>query len=118
MQFVSHSGVLESEKEQGQNFVISLTLSIPRIKGCKTDDVRDTVDYSRVFSMVKDYVENLSCDLIEYMAHGIIVMLMRSFSSIEIIKCEIKKPTAPIDGVFESMNVVITRTRKQLEEEL
>ena len=116
MKFKSFSGVLREEKENGQKFVITLTLEIPKIKGCRTDHIRDTVDYGKVFNTVKDYVENVSCDLIEYMAEQIIVRVMRDHSMVEKITCEIQKPKAPIDGDFEYMSVIIGRRREELED--
>lgn len=115
MRFRSHSGVLQEEKEQGQNFVVTLELCIPEIPACRTDALDDTVNYAKVFEMARDYVENESCDLIEYMAQQIVLRVMREFTMIEEITCEIKKPTAPIEGDFDSMNVQITRSRQQLE---
>ena len=50
------------------------------------------------------------------MAENIILRIMRSFSLIERITCEIQKPTAPIDGNFDYMSVIIDRSRKELEE--
>ena len=115
MRFRSFSGVLSEEKTEGQNFVITLTLELKEIPGCCTDKLSDTVDYGKVFAMTKDYVENTSCDLIEYMAENIIVRIMRTFSLMEKITCEIQKPTAPIDGDFDYMSVIIGRTRQELE---
>ncbi len=73
------------------------------------------MDYSHVFSITRDFVENTSCDLIEYMSEQIIIRVLRAFSMIEACTCQIKKPMAPIDGDFDSMNVTIRRTREQLE---
>ena len=80
--------------------------------------IADTVDYGKVFSIVKDYVENASVDLIEYMAYQIIVKIMRAFSEVKEISCEIQKPRAPIDGDFDYMSVIISRTRDEMEKDL
>lgn len=118
MRFRSFSGVLAEEKKDGQDFVITLTLTLKDIPGCRTDKLSDTVDYGKVFSIVKDYVENASVDLIEYMAYQIIVKIMRAFSEVKEISCEIQKPRAPIDGDFDYMSVIISRTRDELEKGL
>ncbi|HBY32794.1 MAG TPA: dihydroneopterin aldolase [Clostridiales bacterium] len=115
MRFRSFSGVLSEEKAEGQNFVVTLTLELKEIPGCRTDKLSDTVDYGKVFAMTKEYVEHTSCDLIEYMAENIIIRIMRCFSLVERITCEIQKPTAPIDGDFDYMSVIIGRTRQELE---
>ena len=118
MHFRSFSGVLPEEKKEGQDFVITLELVLSDIPGCRTDKLSDTVDYGKVFSMVKDYVENTSVDLIEYMAYQIIKKIMRSFSPVQEISCEIRKPKAPIDGDFDYMSVIISRTRAEMEHDL
>lgn len=118
MRFRSFSGVLPEEKKDGQDFVITLTLTCSDIPGCKTDKLSDTVDYGKVFSMVKNYVENASVDLIEHMGYQIIVKIMRAFSMVDQISCEIQKPKAPIDGDFDYMSVIVSRTRAQMEQEL
>ncbi len=116
MRFLSHSGVLEKEKEEGQEFVITLTLEVKDIPGCRTDDLFDTVNYAAVFELVRDYVEDVSCNLIEYMAEHIIRNVMSAFAQVEKITCEIRKPKAPIDGDFDYMGVIIKRDRKDMEE--
>ena len=118
MRFRSFSGVLPEEKKAGQDFVITLTLTCSDIPGCKTDKLSDTVDYGKVFSMVKNYVETTSVDLIEYMAYQIIVKIMRAFSMVDEVSCEIQKPKAPIDGDFDYMSVIIARKRTEMESEL
>ena len=115
MRFRSHSGVLEEEKRDGQDFVVSLELELENIPACRTDNIYDTVDYGAVFQMVRDYLETTGCNLIEYMAENIIIRVFQKYSSIERITCEIKKPNAPIDGDFDYMGVVITRERDEME---
>ncbi len=117
MRFISHSGVLPEEKENGQEFVITLTLEVKDIPACRTDILDDTVNYAAVFALVKDYVENVSCNLIEYMAGSIISRVMSAFSTVEGITCEIQKPKAPIDGEFDYMSVIIKRSRTEWETE-
>ncbi|MBO4474073.1 MAG: dihydroneopterin aldolase [Clostridiales bacterium] len=114
MRFRSRSGVLPKEKKDGQDFVVTVTMEIPDIRGCRTDDIADTVDYGEVFALVRDYIEGVSCNLIEYMAENVIIRIMKAYPVVEKVTCEIRKPLAPIDGCFDSMNVVIARTREQI----
>ena len=115
MRFVSHSGVLEEEKKNGQTFVVSLELFVSEIPAWKTDCLSDTIDYSKVFEIVKNTVENLQCDLIEYMAGEIMKNVVSAFEEVEKITVRIEKPLAPIEGDFESMGVEMTRSRNDLE---
>ncbi len=116
MRFNSHSGVLEEEKKNGQTFVVSLILFVPSIPAWKTDKLEDTIDYSKVYEIVKNTVEPMQCDLIEFMAGEIMKNVMSAFAEVEKITVKIEKPLAPIKGDFESMGVEITRSRNDLEE--
>ena len=41
-----------------------------------------------------------------------------AFSEVKEISCEIQKPRAPIDGDFDYMSVIISRTRDEMEKDL
>lgn len=112
MTFFSHVGCLSEEKKNGQNFIISIDLGYKDpIKGCYTDCLADTTDYSVIFEKVREYVEASSCNLIEYLAQGIADIVLENDKKVNQVVVTIEKPNAPIDGSFESMDVVITRFR-------
>ncbi|HPE38120.1 MAG TPA: dihydroneopterin aldolase [Bacillota bacterium] len=116
MEFYGYSGVLPEERVKGQNFIVSLTLSIPRIVAATTDNLSDTVDYSQVFDIAQMNVEERSFALIERMAEQIIIDVLHAFPMIESINAVIEKPDAPIEGHFQSMQVDISRSREEMAE--
>lgn len=118
MRFNGICGVFAEEKELAQPFLITITLEIPRIPACDTDDLNDTVDYGKVFALTKEVVEQGSYDLIEYMAGEIVRKTMASSGIIHAVTVLVEKPDAPIDGDFKSMAVEIRRTRDELEDAL
>ncbi len=118
MRFEGICGVLPSEKELPQPFLVTMTLEIPRIRACDTDDLEDTVDYGKIFSIVKKTVEEGYYDLIEYMAGQILRNVFSADDMISAATVLVEKPQAPIDGDFKAMAVEIRRTRDELEEAL
>ena len=111
MDFFGHTGVHPEEKENGQLFTVTAELYFDEIKGVETDRLEDTTSYSEVYALIKDIVENDYGDLIEHLA-GKIAKVILDFSP-ECVKTAVtvSKPDAPIDGIFETMQVRIERGR-------
>lgn len=97
MEFYAYHGVNESEKTQGQRFIVDVEMSADLSKASETDDLEDTINYSRVFRLVKEIVEGPSRDLIETVASQIAGRALENFA-IEQIRVKVGKPDVPIKG--------------------
>jgi dihydroneopterin aldolase len=106
-----YHGVLEEENKLGQEFIIDLELFLNLEKAGKTDDLNYTIDYSKVYKIVYNIVKNKKFKLIEALATNIADNLLSNYENIIIIKVRVKKPSAPIDGVFNYFAVEIERKR-------
>ena len=113
MEFIGHTGCLDFEKADGQKFVVSLELFLDRIKGCYTDELADTVDYAKIHDAVKEVVTGDKGNLIECLAQKISDRVLSEDNRIAEIKVNVSKPDAPVDGVFDAMEVTIVRRRKE-----
>lgn len=113
MEFYGYTGFLSEEKENGQVFCVSCELRFDDILGAKTDRLEDTVDYSDVYDIVRDITENSSFNLIEHLAYVIGGTVLEKYSDIREITVTVSKPDAPIDGMFRTMETVITRKRDE-----
>lgn len=106
MRFHGYHGVLEEEKKMGQEFDVDVELDIDFTKVAKTDNVGDTVDYSKVFYLVKDIVENKRFNLLEAMASHILDDIKKIYNDkVKEIVVTIRKPSAPIKGIFDYAEV-------------
>ena len=113
MEFEGHTGCLDFEKKDGQKFIVSLDLFVERIKGCYTDELKDTIDYSKVYEVTKEIVTSDSGNLIECLAQKIADAVFNADKRIEKVKVTVSKPDAPVMGIFETMEVSIERCRKE-----
>lgn len=113
MDFEGHTGCFDFEKKDGQKFIVSLDLFVDRIKGCYTDELSDTVDYSKVYEITKEIVTSDSGNLIECLAQKIADGVLKSDSRIEKVIVTVSKPEAPVKGIFETMEVTIGRAKKE-----
>lgn len=111
MIFYGHTGVLEEEKIKGQKFVITIEIRFDRIKGCDTDDLADTADYSVICDKAKEIVENDYGNLIEHLGQQIADMVMKEVPGAASCAVTVGKPDAPVFAVFQTMEVRIERTR-------
>lgn len=111
MDFFGHTGVLPKEKENGQLFTVTAELFFDEISGAETDRLEDTTNYAELYDLIRELVENDRSDLIEHLAKKICDVILDY--SPECIKTAVtvSKPDAPVDGIFETMQVRIERGR-------
>lgn len=113
MEFEGHTGCFDFEKKDGQKFIVSLDLFVDRIRGCYTDDLADTVDYSNIYEVTKETVTGDDGNLIERLAQKIADAVHEADKRILKVRVKVSKPEAPVKGIFETMEVTIERNRKE-----
>ncbi|MEJ7832237.1 MAG: dihydroneopterin aldolase [Nocardioides sp.] len=106
-----HHGVFESEKRDGQTFVIDLALGVDTAPAASSDDLRDTVDYGSLVASVHAAVEEDPVDLIETLAQRIADVCLLD-ARVEWARVAVHKPDAPIETTFADVILTITRTRE------
>ena len=114
MHFFAKHGVLSAEKELGQNFIVSVHIGTNLQKAGQSDELNDTVDYAQVYQITKSIVERKHFNLIEALAENIAQALIASDERIASARIIIKKPNAPVAGVFDNMEVNIIRYKPNL----
>lgn len=113
MEFEGHTGCFDFEKQNGQTFIVSLDIFADRIKGCYTDELSDTIDYSRIYEITGKIVNDDKGNLIECLAQKISDAVLESDDRIAKVTVTVSKPEAPIDGTFDTMEITIERSRKE-----
>ncbi|MGM0370283.1 MAG: dihydroneopterin aldolase, partial [Bacillota bacterium] len=105
-------GVLEEEKQLGQKFFIDAELKADLQPAGESDDVGQAVNYAEVYEVIKEICENGKYNLIEALAENIAQEILNEFELVLEVTIKIKKPEAPVAGVFDYMGVEITRKQK------
>ena len=106
-EFFAYHGVLDFEKEQGQAFFVDVTLTLNKPEMIEDDRLENTVHYGEVYDIVKKTIENNRYDLIETLAHFIGKNICAEFSKVKHVSVSVRKPGAPVDGVFDHMEVTV-----------
>ncbi len=109
LEVYAYHGVLPEEKEKGQFFYINAALCTDTRKAGMTDDLNSTVDYGSVCEFINDFVRNNVYNLIETVAEQLAQAILLNFEGVENILLEIRKPSAPINLVFNTVSVNIER---------
>lgn len=103
-----HHGVLDSERELGQTFVVDVRMSVDTSAAAATDDLGRTVDYGAVAHEVTRIVSGPAFALIETLADRI-ASAVRAFEGVHEVTVTVHKPHAPVPAVFDDVVVRITR---------
>lgn len=103
-------GVLEVERENGQEFVIDLRLELSIERAAATDDVTDTVHYGVLADRVAAIVAGEPVNLIETLAHRIAEAVLED-DRVAVAGVTVHKPQAPIDQRFDDVSVHVLRRR-------
>ena len=107
----AYHGVNLEEKLHGQNYYIDITADVDLTKACRSDDIDDTVSYSK---MVKRAIYAFTAekyDLIEKAAQEVADILLREFPKLQAVDVTVRKPEAPVKADFGYVAVSIRRER-------
>ena len=115
MIFYAYHGVRDTEKEQGQRFIINFKAELSFEEAAKNDDLEKTVSYSEVYRELEKIFKEKKYDLLESAAYQIIKGIFKAFPLLQFIEVEIKKPAVPIAGILSSASVKMSRKRKEVE---
>lgn len=107
--FARH-GVLSSEKEAGQTFLVDVELFLDLAVAAASDRLSDTVHYGVLAQRIHDVVAEERWDLIETVA-GRVAEIGLDDRRVWQVKVTIHKPQAPIGVAFNDVAVTLTRSR-------
>ncbi|WP_200304506.1 dihydroneopterin aldolase [Streptomyces adelaidensis] len=105
-----HHGVFPHEREEGQTFVVDLTLGLDTRPAAADDDLAKTVHYGIVAEEVVGIVEGEPVNLIETLAERIARACLKH-DGVQEVEVSVHKPNAPITVPFDDVTVTITRSR-------
>jgi dihydroneopterin aldolase len=106
----AHHGVFDFEREQGQEFVIDVSVAVDLAAAASGDELARTVHYGELAVAVAEAVERDPVDLIETVAERVAGVAL-GFAGVEEAEVTVHKPGAPISVPFEDVSVTVVRSR-------
>lgn len=111
MTFYGYHGVRPEEKELGQRFVVDVEMEVDLRAAGASDDLADTVDYSRAYRVVREIVEGPGRNLLEAVAEETAGALLEAFP-VQGVRVRVSKPHVSIRGaMLDGAAVEIYRRR-------
>lgn len=110
MRFEARHGVYDWEQEQPQPFEVDVELVLNLQPAGVDDDLEKTVDYGKVYGVVRQIVESTSFKLLEALAEAISHELLVDFEVTE-VGVRIRKPAVQLGGPLDHAAVEIWRQR-------
>ena len=101
-------GVLDKERELGQLFSLDIFLWTDFEKCTANDDIKKTIDYSKLIEILKDQSKKISCYTIEKYSNEILEIIDNKFkpSKIKIILTKCNPPIVGFDGQVSIVRII------------
>jgi dihydroneopterin aldolase len=109
--FYAYHGVLSDEQSLGGKFEVDVDLYCDLSRGAQTDDLRRTVDYQKVYACVRTLVLARKHFLLESVAGTIAKGILKEFRAVRRVTVRVRKPSAPLKGVVDHVEVELSRSR-------
>jgi dihydroneopterin aldolase len=106
----AYHGVLASEKENGQLFLVDVELSVDLASAGASDDLAETIDYGLLAQRIHDVVASERWDLIERVATRVAETALDD-ARVGAVVATVHKPAAPIAVGFSDVSVTVHRDR-------
>jgi 7,8-dihydroneopterin aldolase/epimerase/oxygenase len=107
---IGHHGVFDSERQQGQLFVVDVTCTLDLSLAASSDDLGQTIDYGALARAVAADIERDPLNLIEALADRIALTCLR-YDAIQCVEVTVHKPQAPMPVDVADVAVTLTRSR-------
>ena len=108
--FMCNIGVTREERRKKQKVLVDIELFLDTKKAAKTDSIKDTINYSYAYGLIKKMAERKEYSLIEAMAEGIAKGILHSFKIPKVL-VRIKKPKALADRNVKYAAVEVIREK-------
>jgi dihydroneopterin aldolase len=105
-----HHGLFAEERQNGQTFIVDVSLGLDLGPAARDHDLAKTVDYGVLAQQVHDAIVNDPVDLIETLALRVMDLCLADHW-VQWASVTVHKPEAPIAVTFEDVAVTIERSK-------
>ncbi len=115
IKFHGFHGLTRLERKVGVRLAVDVYLETSLATSGASDDVKDTVDYRKIHKRILTLGRETSHKLLESFAAMVLEDLFRRFSGVERITMKVRKETPVLDGIVDSVGVIMTRGRDEVQ---
>lgn len=112
MAFYGYHGTDPHEAKLGGRFFVDAVLVADLAKPGRSDRLEDTVNYEKVYAIIREHVEGKRFNLLEALAQTIADEVLKDFSAVSQVTVRVRKPGVPLKGILDFTQVEVVRARK------
>ena len=110
--FYAYHGVMSDEQSLGGKFEVDVDLYCDLSGAKSSDNLNQTVNYEKVYGVMKEAVIGKKYLLIEALAQSIASNILKGFPPVQKVTVRVRKPGAAVHGVIDHVEVEIESTRR------
>ena len=110
--FYAHHGVLDQERTNGGLFEIDAELTCDITDAEAEDSLKKTLDYEKAYKFIEQVVTSSKFFLIEALAFRTAMSMIDNFPMVQKVTIKVRKPSPPLGGLVEYVEVEHTEYRK------
>jgi dihydroneopterin aldolase len=114
--FYGYHGVRSEEQSVGGKYEADVDIYTDFSEAAKSDDLRKTVDYHKVYSFMYKLALEQKYYLIEALAMKIADELLKEFKLVNKVAVRVRKHNPPVGGVVDSVEAEIVKERSELNQ--
>ena len=107
MEFHAFHGVLESEKIEGNLFLVDFKGEVDMSDAVESDLLEDTLNYALIYDAVAREME-IPSDLLEHVAGRIVKAIAKDCPQLKTFSIRVSKNCPPVNGPVEWSRVTLT----------
>ena len=106
MEFFAYHGCFAEEQIIGNKFIVDLEFSTDTAKAEISDDLKQTVNYQKVYEVVKAEME-VKSKLLEHVARRIMKAVEAKFTGLNSVKITVAKLNPAVGGKIDRVSVML-----------
>jgi|SRR5690606_2799512 len=111
--FYAHHGVMQEEHRLGGRYEVDVAMDLDFRAAAEHDDLARTVDYERVYALLRDHVTGNTFYLIEKLAYRIACAVLDAFEIVEHVEVTVRKANPPVGGSVDRAEAVYRAGRSR-----
>lgn len=108
MEFFAYHGCNPEEQKKGNKFNVDLEFFTSTDEAEKNDDLTKTVDYQKIYEVVKQEMD-IKSKLLENVAHRILTAVFEKYPALGSAKIVVSKLNPPLGGNVGKVSVTLTK---------
>lgn len=107
--FYAYHGALEEEQSIGGKFEIDVDIFTDFTKAAHDDDLKETIDYDKVYKFINSVVHTKKYKLIETLATFLADEILKQYPTAEKVAVRVRKHHVPVGGVLDYVEAEVIK---------